>query len=61
MTSSFSGRGTNIPYTLDPATNHSTPPAAGSVPKGTATQDRIVVGVDFGTTYSGRSNVLVGM
>ncbi|ORY11639.1 Hsp70 family protein-like protein [Clohesyomyces aquaticus] len=51
MNSSFSSRGTNPPYAFSPASNASPAPATASAAK--PTQDRLIVGVDFGTTYSG--------
>ncbi|KAF2199167.1 actin-like ATPase domain-containing protein [Delitschia confertaspora ATCC 74209] len=50
-------RGSNIPYTFDPVANHSIPPATHTAAKVSAMQDRIIVGVDFGTTYSGVATV----
>ncbi|KAF2873169.1 Hsp70 family protein-like protein [Massariosphaeria phaeospora] len=53
MSSAFHVRGSNIPYAFNPISNHSPAPGAGSAVNGNATQDRLIVGVDFGTTYSG--------
>jgi hypothetical protein len=46
-------RGGNVPYAFNPGTNASiaTGMSASSAPS--APQDRLIVGVDFGTTYSG--------
>jgi hypothetical protein len=54
MSGSFNNaRGSNIPYAFNPSANHPAI-AAESVPIAVPTQDRLIVGVDFGTTYSGR-------
>ena len=58
MNNPFPGRASNIPYAFNPTTNHDAPPAVGSSPQVNTTQDRIIVGVDFGTTYSGMVNTL---
>jgi hypothetical protein len=44
-------RGNNVSYTLNPTTNSSI--ATGAIVPPSAAQDRLIVGVDFGTTYSG--------
>jgi hypothetical protein len=55
MNSGFLNRGSNIPYAFNPGTNTSVATGVGSAMQASgATQDRLVVGVDFGTTYSGR-------
>ncbi|KAI1509974.1 Hsp70 family protein [Pyrenophora tritici-repentis] len=51
MNSTLPNRGSNIPYTFDPGNNASVD--VGIVSPANTTQDRLVVGVDFGTTYSG--------
>jgi hypothetical protein len=52
MNSSLPIRGSNVPYAF--STNSSGSIATGvSNSLTTATQDRLIVGVDFGTTYSG--------
>ncbi|USP80915.1 uncharacterized protein yc1106_08189 [Curvularia clavata] len=52
MESLFPRRGSSIPTTFNPGSNGSVD--ASSVPLSTTTaKDRLVVGVDFGTTYSG--------
>lgn len=52
MEAQFPRRGSSIPTTFNPGSNGSM--GAGSVPLSTTTaKDRLVVGVDFGTTYSG--------
>lgn len=45
------GRASNVPVAINPTTNQS-PATAGASNVGT-TKDRLIVGVDFGTTYSG--------
>jgi len=52
MNSTLPNRGSNIPYTFDPGNNASVDVGIVS-PTNTTAQDRLVVGVDFGTTYSG--------
>jgi hypothetical protein len=49
MMNSFPAR-SNIPYTFNPVSNHESPP---SLTPSKPVQDRLIVGVDFGTTYSG--------
>jgi hypothetical protein len=44
--------GINVPYTFNPGANANVATGA-SVPATNATKDRLIVGVDFGTTYSG--------
>ncbi|OAL50191.1 Hsp70 family protein-like protein [Pyrenochaeta sp. DS3sAY3a] len=52
MNGAFSNRGSNIPYAFNPGSNSSI--ATGlAIPQASATEDRLIVGVDFGTTYSG--------
>lgn len=53
MSSAFGGRGSNIPYAFNPGANHGPLPAMGGAETANAAQDRLIVGVDFGTTYSG--------
>ncbi|KAF2190811.1 Hsp70 family protein-like protein [Zopfia rhizophila CBS 207.26] len=53
MNSAFSGRGGNTPYAFNPGSNSSALPNTSNAPKANSTQDRLIVGVDFGTTYSG--------
>jgi hypothetical protein len=54
MSSAAAARGFNIPYTFDPSSNGSVAPTISSAAsKVSTTQDRLIVGVDFGTTYSG--------
>jgi hypothetical protein len=54
MNSTFSKKGNNIAYAISPATNvRAANGLGGASQASTATQDRLVVGVDFGTTYSG--------
>lgn len=48
-------RGSNVPYAFSPGTNASV--GIGASAPGVA-QDRLIVGVDFGTTYSGRLNAI---
>ncbi|KAF2281477.1 Hsp70 family protein-like protein [Westerdykella ornata] len=43
----------NTPYAFDPNTNHSPALLADSASRSNGVQDRLIVGVDFGTTYSG--------
>lgn len=45
-------RGANPPFAFNPGANASIATGA-SEPPPSATQDRLIVGVDFGTTYSG--------
>jgi len=45
-------RGSNIPYAFSPGANASIATGA-SAPAASGAQDRLIVGVDFGTTYSG--------
>jgi hypothetical protein len=58
--SNFSIRSSNTPYAFSPGSNQSPAPAGGAAtPNATnATQDRLIVGVDFGTTYSGEDYTL---
>jgi hypothetical protein len=51
MNSAQDKRGGNVPFAFDPAGNASV--AVGALPSSTIPQDRLIVGVDFGTTYSG--------
>ncbi|KAF2741105.1 actin-like ATPase domain-containing protein [Polyplosphaeria fusca] len=51
--SAFSTRGSNVPYAFNPGANHSAAPTTAGASKPSTTQDRLIVGVDFGTTYSG--------
>jgi molybdopterin-guanine dinucleotide biosynthesis protein A len=53
MASAFSGRSGNIPVAFDPSANHGPMPAINTLLKPSPAQDRLIVGVDFGTTYSG--------
>lgn len=57
MASAFSARSGNIPVAFNPSTNHSLAPALSSLPRASPAQDRLIVGVDFGTTYSGALNI----
>lgn len=50
----FQNKGNNVPYTFNPAFNASVATGGASVPQAITTQDRLIVGVDFGTTYSGK-------
>lgn len=52
MKSTFPSRGSSIPTTFNPGSNGSVD-AGGLPPPTTPPKDRLVVGVDFGTTYSG--------
>jgi hypothetical protein len=45
-------RGANIPYAFNPSANASIATGV-NIPSTSAPQDRLIVGVDFGTTYSG--------
>jgi len=49
---SFPSRSGNIPYAFNPSTNHQIPVEL-SAERLAKAQDRLIVGVDFGTTYSG--------
>lgn len=53
MSNNYAGRSSNVPYAFNPTTNHSPPPPAECASPSSTTQDRLIVGVDFGTTYSG--------
>jgi hypothetical protein len=54
MNATFLNRGNNIPYAFNPSGNASIANDIGSLSQASSTpQDRLVVGVDFGTTYSG--------
>jgi hypothetical protein len=54
MNATFLNRGNNVPYAFNPGTNTSIAHGLSSAPQTSSTlQDRLVVGVDFGTTYSG--------
>lgn len=53
MNSLMNSRVGSIPIAFNPGANHSPAPAIGGAPKPSAAQDRLIVGVDFGTTYSG--------
>lgn len=44
-------RGSNVPFAFNPGGNTSV--AVGARSSSTIPQDRLIVGVDFGTTYSG--------
>ncbi len=46
-------RGSNVPFTFNPESNASVATGAIGAPAASTTQDRLIVGVDFGTTYSG--------
>jgi hypothetical protein len=45
-------RGSNVPFAFNPGTNASVA-VGGSQSSANVPQDRLIVGVDFGTTYSG--------
>lgn len=55
MNGEIASRGTNIPYAFDPTSNSSsaTNGSSATASDGSPTADRLIVGVDFGTTYSG--------
>lgn len=53
MASAFSARSGNIPVAFNPSANHGPAPALSNLLKASPAQDRLIVGVDFGTTYSG--------
>ncbi|KAF1978029.1 actin-like ATPase domain-containing protein [Bimuria novae-zelandiae CBS 107.79] len=53
MASAFSVRPGNIPVAFNPSANHVPAPALSSLLRASPVQDRLIVGVDFGTTYSG--------
>lgn len=53
MNSGFSARSSNTPYAFNPSSNHSPAPVAITTANPSTAQDRLIVGVDFGTTYSG--------
>lgn len=55
MNSGYYTGSSNVPYAFNPGSNHSPAPTPGSASKASAAPDRLIVGVDFGTTYSGRS------
>ena len=58
MNSGFSARSSNIPYAFNPGSNRSSTPSNVVAPLNSdAAKDRLIVGVDFGTTYSGRSGM----
>lgn len=49
-------RGSNVPIAFNPGSNANLASGAiGAASSASATHDRLIVGVDFGTTYSGRS------
>jgi hypothetical protein len=61
MNGGFSARDSNIPYAFNPGSNHSPAPTVSGASKSSAAQDRLIVGVDFGTTYSGmREDIYIG-
>lgn len=53
MASAFSARSGNIPVAFNPTLNHTPAPGLAGLPRSSPAQDRLIVGVDFGTTYSG--------
>ena len=53
MPSAFSGRAGNIPVAFGPNGNQDPAPPLYNLTKASPAQDRLIVGVDFGTTYSG--------
>lgn len=58
MSTSIPFRGSNVPFAFNPGSNAnlgSETIGAASSSTVSATQDRLIVGVDFGTTYSGKS------
>jgi hypothetical protein len=57
MNGEIASRGTNIPYAFDPTSNSSsaTNGSSATASNGSPTADRLIVGVDFGTTYSGKT------
>jgi hypothetical protein len=48
-------RGANLPYAFNPGTNASIATGLSASIAPSAPQDRLIVGVDFGTTYSGET------
>ncbi|KAF3046083.1 hypothetical protein E8E12_010928 [Didymella heteroderae] len=54
MSTSIPLRGSNVPFAFNPGSNANLASGAiGAASSVSATQDRLIVGVDFGTTYSG--------
>lgn len=53
MASAYSTRSGNIPVALNPGANFGPAPVLSHLLKTSPVQDRLIVGVDFGTTYSG--------
>jgi molecular chaperone DnaK (HSP70) len=53
MNGNFSNRAGNIPYAFNPESNASIATGGANHLQASTAQDRLVVGVDFGTTFSG--------
>lgn len=53
MNSTFLNRGSNVPYAFNPGSNAGIATGVSSIGQPSTTEDRLIVGVDFGTTYSG--------
>ena len=53
MASAFRARSGNVPVPFNQGAHHGTAPAPSNLLKASPAQDRLIVGVDFGTTYSG--------
>ncbi|CBX93261.1 similar to Hsp70 family protein [Plenodomus lingam JN3] len=49
----FQNKGPNVPYTFNPGLNASVETSSAEAPQAVTTQDRLIVGIDFGTTFSG--------
>jgi hypothetical protein len=55
MSKSLPFRGSNVPFSFNPGSNADLATGAiGDASSTSAAQDRLIVGVDFGTTYSGK-------
>jgi hypothetical protein len=52
MNNAFGHKG-NVPIAFNPGLRHGHVAAVRGAPKANLPQDRLIVGVDFGTTYSG--------
>jgi hypothetical protein len=57
VASAFSARSGNIPVAFSTSSNQSPAPLSHLL-RASPAQDRLIVGVDFGTTYSGALNIV---
>lgn len=54
----FQNKESNVPYTFNPGFNASIATDSVEGPQATTAPDRLIVGIDFGTTYSGGYPIL---